>query len=441
MSSATRRLLTVAAITVCALLTGAAAAYPDTARQLPDTARQLPDTARQLPDTAGPGWSATWTAAPQRPGVSFAPNWSQQGFTRQTVRQIVRISVGGKAARIRLSNRYGTTPLTIDHATLARTALGAAVEPGSLRRLTVRGKRAFTVPAGADLATDPVPLRPAALDSLTITFFANQPTGPATYHAQALATTYRAAGDHAADVGAAAFTDTTQSWYYLTGVDVIPTARHGGVVTFGDSLTDGAGSSADADNRYPDELAELLAATGTPRAVLNQGIAGNRVTVDSAWFGEKATARFRRDVLGQPGVRTVVILAGVNDIGIGELAAAPPSPIFAPYPDVSAGQVIAGLGELIRMAHAEGLRVIGATMMPVKGSAYYTDRSEAKREAVNAWIRASAAFDAVVDLDRVTASPADGDRLDPAYDSGDHLHLNDAGYRAVAGAIDPAELG
>ncbi|MEU6718041.1 SGNH/GDSL hydrolase family protein [Nonomuraea sp. NPDC046802] len=427
MSSATRRLLTVTAITVCALLTGTAAAFPDTARQ-PSAA-------------AGPGWSATWTAAPQRPSTSFAPNWSQQGFTRQSVRQIVRISAGGKAARIRLSNRYGTTPLTIDHATLARTALGAAIEPGSLRHLTVHGKRTFTVPAGADLATDPVPLRLVALDSVTITFFANQPTGPATYHAQALATSYRAAGDHTADADAAAFTDTSQSWYYLTGVDVIPTVRRGGVVTFGDSLTDGAGSSTDANNCYPDELAERLAGAGTPRAVLNQGIAGNRVTVDSAWFGDKATARFRRDVLGQPGVGTVIILAGINDIGIGELAAAPPSPIFAPYPDVSASQVIAGLRELIQMAHAKGVRVIGATVMPVKGSAYYTARSEAKREAINAWIRASTPFDAVVDLDRVTAAPADRDRLNPAYDSGDHLHLNDAGYRAIAGAIHPADLG
>ncbi|GAA2287298.1 hypothetical protein GCM10010149_37060 [Nonomuraea roseoviolacea subsp. roseoviolacea] len=141
-------------------------------------------------------------------------------------------------------------------------------------------------------------------------------------------------------------------------------------------------------------------------------------------------------------MRTVIVLAGISDIGIGELAAAPPSPIFAPYPDVSAGQVIAGLRELIRTAHAEGVRVIGATLMPVERSASYTARSEAKREAINAWIRASAApYDAVVDLDRLTASPTDADRLNPAYDSGDHLHLNDAGYRAVAGAIDPADLG
>ncbi|TMR88573.1 GDSL-type esterase/lipase family protein [Nonomuraea basaltis] len=318
MSSATRRLLIVAAITLTALLPGTAAAFP--------SASQQPAAATQL------GWSATWTAAPQRPSTSFAPNWSEQGFARQTVRQIIRISAGGKAARIRVSNVYGTTPLIIDRATIARTSHGAAIEPGSLRPLTVHGKRTFTLPAEADLATDPVPLRLAALDAVTITFFVNRPTGPATYHAQALATTYRAAGDHAADTGAAAFTDTSQSWYYLSGVDVITTAPPGGVVAFGDSLTDGAGSSTDANNCYPDELAERLATAGQPHAVLNQGIAGNRVTVDSAWLGAKATARFRRDVLGQPGVRTVIILAGINDIGIGELAAAPPSRSWPPTP-------------------------------------------------------------------------------------------------------------
>lgn len=420
MSSATRRLLTV---TLAALLAGTASAFPGTSHA-----------------ARSGGWSATWTAAPQRPSASFAPNWSEQGFARQSVRQVVRISAEGKAARIRLSNAYGTVPLTIDRATIARTARGAAVEPGSLRHLTAGGKRTFTVPAGADLATDPVPLRLAALDSVTITFFVNRPTGPATYHAQALATTYRASGDHAADIGASAFSETTQSWYYLSGVDVITPARRGGVVAFGDSLTDGAGSSTDANSRYPDVLAERLAAAGEARAVLNQGIAGNRVTVDSAWFGDRATARFRRDVLGQPGVRTVIILAGINDIGISELAAAPPSPIFAPYPDVSTGQVTAGLRDLIQLARAKGLRVIGATVMPVKGSAYYTAHSEAKREAINAWIRTSGSYDAVVDLDRVTAAPSDADRLNPAYDSGDHLHLNDAGYRAIANAVNPADL-
>ncbi|WP_405139301.1 SGNH/GDSL hydrolase family protein [Sphaerisporangium sp. NBC_01403] len=430
MPSATRRLLAVTATILATLVAGTAAAFPTTAQ--PPAATSHGRTTL---------WTATWSASPQRPSAGFAPNWSEQGFARQTVRQIVRISAGGKAARVRLSNVYGTTPLTIARATIARTSRGAAVEPGSLRHLTVHGKRTFTIPARAELASDPMSLRLAALDSFTITLFVNQPTGPATYHAQALATTYRATGDHTADTGGTAFTDTSQSWYYLSGVDVISAAPRNGVVAFGDSLTDGATSATDANNRYPDELAERLASAGRPRPVLNQGIAGNRVTVDSAWFGDSATSRFRRDVLGQPGVRTVLILEGVNDLGISELAASPPAPIFAPYPDVSIDKLISGHRELIRLAHTHGLRVIGATLPPTKGSAYNTARSEAKREALNTWIRGSGEYDAVVDLDRVMASPSDSDRLNPAYDSGDHLHPNDAGYRAMAYAINPADLG
>lgn len=395
-------------------------------------------TAAAETSTPSQGWTATWSASPQRPGTNFTPNWSEQGFTDQTIRQVVRVSAGGSTARIRLSNAYGSAPLKIAGATIARAASGAAVEPGSLRQLTVKRARAFTIPAGAELATDPVALGLADLDSVTVTLYLAAPTGPATYHAQAMATSYRAGGDHRADGGADAFDQTSLSWYYLSGVDVIGRAsRRGAVVAFGDSLTDGYGSTPGADNRYPDELAERLAATGRPRAVLNQGIGGNRVTVDSAWLGDKATSRFRRDVLDQPGVRSVIILEGVNDIGMSEA----PSPIGAPPTDVSAEEIIAGHRELIRQAHAKGVRALGATLPPMKGSRYYTARSEAKRDAVNAWIRTSGAYDAVVDLDRALASPSDEDQLDPAYDSGDHLHLNDAGYRTAAHAVDPADLG
>ncbi|WP_435193163.1 GDSL-type esterase/lipase family protein, partial [Nonomuraea sp. bgisy094] len=190
-----------------------------------------------------------------------------------------------------------------------------------------------------ELASDPVALGLDDLDSVTVTLHLAAPTGPATYHAQAMATTYRAAGDHRSDHGPGAFTQTSASWYYLSGVDVIGRSSHqGAVVAFGDSLTDGYGSTPGAANRYPDELAERLAAAGRPHAVLNQGISGNRVTVDSAWLGDKATSRFRRDVLDQPGVRAVIILEGINDIGMSQA----PSPIGAPPTDVSADEIIAG---------------------------------------------------------------------------------------------------
>ena len=385
-------------------------------------------------------WTAVWGTSPQRAGASFAPNWSEAGFSNQTVRQVVRVSAGGVATRIRLSNQYGSTQLKVAGATIARTTSGAAVQPSSLRQLTVRHARSFTIPVGREVATDLVPLRLTALESVTITLYLATPTGPATYHPLALATSYRATGDHRSDVGGAPFTESSSSWYYVSGLDVVGQAKRStGVVAFGDSITDGAGGTA--DNRYPDQLAERLASAGRPRAVVNQGISGNRVTVDSAWFGDKAVSRFQRDVLDQPGVGTVIILAGINDLGISEVAANPPFPIFAPFTKVSAKQIIAGQRKLIVRARADGLRVIGATLLPIKGSNYYTAASEAKRDAVNHWIRTSGEYDAVVDLDRVMASPTDADQLRPTYDSGDHLHPSDAGYDAMANAIDLNDLG
>ncbi|AWS47053.1 SGNH/GDSL hydrolase family protein [Streptosporangium sp. 'caverna'] len=416
-----RSLLSISALTLATLLAGSEVASAATPAPAAVTAR---------------GWSATWSTSPQRPGPNYTPNWSEQGFANQTIRQVVRISAGGIAVRVRLSNAYGSAPLKVTGATVARTANGAAIRPGSLRHLTVNRARSFTIPAGGELASDAVPLPLGALDSVTVTLYLAAPTGPATYHAQAMATSYRATGDHRADGSAAAFGETSLSWYYLSGVDVIGAPRREGVVAFGDSLTDGYGATFEADNRYPDELAERLAAAGRPRAVLNQGISGNRVTVDSAWLGDRATSRFRRDVLSQPGVGTVVILEGINDLGMTEA----PSPMNAPLTEVSAGELIAAHRDLIRQAHAGGLRVIGATLPPMKGSRYYTARSETKRDEVNTWIRTSGEYDAVADLDRALASPTDGDQLNPAFDSGDHLHPNDAGYRAMAHAINPADL-
>lgn len=235
------------------------------------------------------------------------------------------------------------------------------------------------------------------------------------------------------------FTETSQSWYYLSGVDVAGgPARSAGVVVFGDSLTDGTFSTPDANRRFPDMLAERLANTGRPRAVLNHGIGGNRLTVDSAWLGAKATSRFRRDVLSQPGIGTVVILLGINDIGLSEVSETAPLPIFEPYTAVSCDEVIAGHRDLIRQARAAGLRVVAATLSPAKPSPLSTARSEDKRAAINAWIRTCGEYDAIIDLDAALRGPTDPDRLHAAYDSGDHLHPNDTGYRAMAAAIDPA---
>ncbi|MFH9074175.1 SGNH/GDSL hydrolase family protein [Streptomyces alboflavus] len=378
-------------------------------------------------------WQGGWAASPQAATEVFTPNWSKQGFENHTVRQVVRVSKGGTKARVELSNRYGTKPLRIVGATIARTAEGAAVEGGSVRKLAFGKGGSVTIPAGGKVYSDGVPFAVKALESLTVTLYLAEPTGPATFHMQSSATSYRAQGDHTADRGGAAFTETSDSWYYLSGVEVSGkgTARRDSVVAFGDSITDGTGSTLDTDNRYPDELAERFAAAGKPRSVLNHGISGNQVTNDTSWAGEKGVVRFKKDVLSEPNVGTVIVLEGINDIG-----GSGPSYPGGPTPEVSVRQLIDGHRSLIRQAHARGIKVVGATLTPVKGSFYDTPANEAKRDAVNDWIRTSGAYDEVVDLDRAIADPADPDRIAPAYDSGDALHPNDAGYKAMAAAVD-----
>ncbi|WP_406237391.1 SGNH/GDSL hydrolase family protein [Nocardia sp. NBC_01009] len=384
------------------------------------------------------GWTAVWATSAQMPSKTMGPNWSEGGFSNHTLRQVVRVSQGGVATRVRLTNRYGTEPLAIAGATIAVTDAGANIRLDTLRPLAFGLASEFRIPAGADLTTDPVLLPVAPFQSLTITLHLAEPTGPATHHAQALAATYRATGDHRADGVGTAFTETTQSWYYLSGVEVFDVLPHrSGVVTFGDSITEGVRSTPDADNRYPDELAERLTAEGNPRAVIDQGIGGNRVTVDSSWLGDSAQRRFRTDVLDQPGVGTVIILAGINDIG---LSTDGPGAADTVVP-VSTDQLVAGHLDLIRQARAKGLRVIGATLTPIHGSPYFSPAAESARQALNAWIRTAGAYDAVVDFDAALRDPADPQRFAPEFDSGDHIHPSDAGYAAMAAAVNPAEFG
>ncbi|MFJ6748585.1 SGNH/GDSL hydrolase family protein [Streptomyces sp. NPDC091266] len=378
-------------------------------------------------------WNAGWAAAMQRPSTGFDKNWAEEGFADQTVRQIVRVTGPGTSARIKLSNRYGTGPLEVSGATLARTDTGAAVLPGTGVGLTFGGASSVTVPAGSEVHSDAAEMRVAAFDALTVSLYFARPTGPATFHAQAFTTAHRAAGDQLGAADPAVFTETTVSWYHLSALELAGgEAREDTVVVFGDSLTDGFASTVDGNRRYSDALAERLAARGTPRPVLNLGIGGNLLLNDSAWFGERAGARFGRDVLDQPGVRSVVVLVGLNDIGFSEVDL----PSYKPSPDNPVAELIAGYRDLIGQAHAAGVRVTGATVLPFKGSEYHTPAAEAKRKEVNAWIRTSGEFDAVADLAAVFADPDDADALAVRYDSGDHKHPNDAGYRAMAEAVD-----
>jgi len=378
-----------------------------------------------------PTWSATWARAVQAPaGETWqGPNWSLDGFADQTLRQELRVSRGGDNVRVTVSNRYGTGPLRITGATIAEPGEeDGSVRPGTLRPLTFGLRTSTVIPAGAERVSDAAFLRVGALERLSVTLYFAGATGPATYHEVAGDTSYLAEGDHRFDPRATAFTATDHASYFLSRVDVAgrPSAS---VVTFGDSITDGAGATPGTDRRYPDRLAERLAEAGLPYGVLNTGLSGNELLNDSATAGESALHRFEHDVLDQPGVRSVVVLEGLNDIGMAGRLGRP----------LTAEMLIDGHRTLIAAARAQGVRVIGATITPIAGSFYDGPEAEAIRDAVNDWIRTSGEYDAVVDFDTILAEPG-GDKMRAEFSAGDWLHPNDAGLAAMADAIDLTTL-
>jgi len=373
-------------------------------------------------------WVGTWAASPQAPtGVA------QTGLANQTERAIVHVSVGGDRVRVRLSNAFGAGPVTLNEVDVAVRAAGPAVVAGTVRRLRFHGHGSVTIAAGQEVLSDATRMTVRPEQDLAVSVAATGQTGPATQHALAVATSYLSAagsGNHAADVGAEAFTTSIFSWLFVDGVDVRAAAR-GALVAFGDSITDGFRSTQDANRRWPDDLAHrLLELPARERlSVLNEGISGNRLLIDSPQFGVRALDRFQRDVLDQTGVTDVIVLLGINDIG------------QSPH-QFDPGVIEGALAQLAARAHARHLRVLGGTMLPFKGTfpGYYTSEGDATRQAVNQWIRTSGTFDAVVDFDRLMGDANDPLILNPAFDSGDHLHPNDLGYQTMADAIDLRSL-
>jgi lysophospholipase L1-like esterase len=379
----------------------------------------------------GADWVTAWGASPEPPPASEA------GYNGETLRLIVHTTLNGDQIRVRLSNRFGTAPLVIGSAAIGLRQAGAALVPGTKHMLAFSGMRSITIPAGALAVSDPVELSLPPGADLAVSFFIAHHAGPATFHALALQTSYVSrAGDFTQSDAAADFDKTIKSWPFLTAVEIHEAGAHA-IVTFGDSITDGYKSTQDANHRWPDHFASRLITSGRKAAVVNEGISGNRMYFDGAAdrpiFGPNGLSRFDRDVLAAPGVTHIVVLLGINDIGQA-------GALKLPEQEVSADQLIAGYRQLIARSHALGKKIIGATLTPFDtfnaAPGYFTEAGESKRQAVNAWIRTTKEFDGIIDFDAAVRDPAHPSRFLPAYDSGDHLHPNDAGYQAMAEAVD-----
>lgn len=377
-----------------------------------------------------PQWVGTWAAAPMLADGGF----NVRPLSGVTLREIVHISAGGEQIRVRFTNAFGTDPLIVSDAHVTVSAGSAAIQPGMDHAITFGGATTVSIPPGAEFFSDPIAFAVQPLSSLAVSFYLpSQVMRAETFHAFADQDNFIAGGDVST---AADLPDATKmsSWYFLDGIDVQAVEGSRAIVALGDSITDGAHSTPNANLRWPDVLAARLNADSNLKnvSVLNVGIGGNRVLNEV--FGPSALSRVDRDVLSQSGARYVIVLESINDIGrLAHLA--------TPYDDITAAELEMGLKQIADDAHEHGMKAIGATLTPYGGAGYYSDKGEQVREAVNNWIRTSGTFDAVADFDKATQDPANPTHFNPADDSGDHLHPNDAGYKAMADSIDLSLFG
>ena len=388
-------------------------------------------------------WITTWAATP-------APRWAEElpapfnvpeVLEGQTVRQVARISVGGDQVRIVLSNEFGARPVTIGSATVALSAGGETVDPATVKPVTFSGQTSAVIPPGAPLVSDPVDLAVKPLSSVAVSFYLPKKTGITSVHWDGAQTTYvSGTGDKTKDADFKPGS-TDKSRLFLSRILTTAKPNSNAIVFFGDFITDGACSTVDTNNRWPDHIAERLQAEGHPDvAVVNEAYSGDRVLTNG--MGTNALSRFDMSVLSHPRVSTVVMMMGINDIGWPGKDAITPSD-----PEPTAEDVIAGYKQIIQRAHDHGIRFVGVTLTPFidtfKGlptSGYYTPEKEKIREAVNDWIRANKTAEGLIDFDKLLEDPNNPKHINPAYDCGDHLHPNDTGYQAMAKAVDLSVL-
>lgn len=375
-------------------------------------------------DAAQPDhWVGTWATSP----VALVNSADTFGASDTTYREIVHVSLGGPSVRIIVSNEFGLDPLTIGAASIAPSAAGGVIDAAN--SLTFSGRPSVTIPPGALAVSDPVNVKVSALSDLAVSLFVpQQPMRQVSLHNFADQTSYEAPGNVVGDKTLES-PEKIYSWPFLKGVDVMASGKSAAIVAFGDSITDGAHSTRDGNARWPDVLAQRLQANKktTRLGVLNEGIGGNRVLHNNT--GPSALARFDRDVLSQAGVKYLIILESINDIG----HAQDPK---RPYDIVSADDLIAGLSQLAARAHTHGIKVFGATLTPYMGCGYSSPAGEKMREAVNQWIRTTNQLDGFIDFDQATRDPANPQVFSAAAGASDHLHPDDSGYKLMGDAVD-----
>jgi lysophospholipase L1-like esterase len=383
---------------------------------------------------SGEHWVATWGTAmqqfpPPAPPAAGAPPAPPviTTFRDQTIRMIAPITIGGTRARVHFSNAYGNLPVQFATVHVALREKDSSIVEGSDHTLTFGGKESIAISPGASVVSDPVDMQLPAMADVAVSVYLRGEAERPTRHAAAFHTTYISKEGDATGWGAIADAATSQSWYWLSGIDVATTGNAAVLIAFGDSITDGTRSTPDANRSWPSIFAQRLHANAATSniAVVNRGIAGNRLLREIP--GVNALARFDTDVLGQPGAKWMIVLEGINDIGFGTRV---------PADAVTADDVIAALNQMVQRAHIQGIRVFGGTLTPYEGAAYYSEVGEATRQAVNTWIRTSKVFDGVIDFEKAIRDPQNPKKVRAEFDSGDHLHPNDAGYKAMAQAID-----
>lgn len=380
--------------------------------------------------SAQPQWIATWGTAQQEPEPNNAlPSHS---LDNATLRQLVGVSIGGSEIRIRISNAFGRAPLTVDSVHLARaiTPNSSRIDPASDRAVTFSGRREIVVPAGAEYLSDSIAMSVAPLTTLAVSMHIPEQPPVQTGHPGSRATSYLLAGDHVADQDLAGATK-VEHWYFLTEIDAEEPPQASAIAALGDSITDGHGVPTDSNERWTDVLAKRLVAAKRNLGVVNVGIGGNRILLDG--LGPNALARFDRDVIDRPGVKYLIVLEGVNDLGTLTRDQAVPAKVHRALVQ----NIVAAYAQMIARAHAHAIKAIGATIMPFAGSGYYHPdaQNEADRQAINAWIRAPGHFDAIIDFDWLMRDPKRPSYLRPDYDLGDGLHPSVKGYRAMGQAV------